>query len=464
MLVEFSLIHGQGETKIKANDRPNKAAFIKASNEYIRKIMVSEGIAGFGSFASFDLKDAKATVSYSFVAAKKDQADTSLSPIKSILSFTGSGGFTEGSGIILSGGKANGNLSLDTKYIFWIKSAPFTIPEEEISLRSKRKEIEDWATLEKKKYVLGKTELFQESEFLKRKIKSMLAEMAAVKAGFTAEKDSVKKNELDQKLYKLKLENSQANSRLLEVQTKLTDTYSPTTYEFDSTIDVRAKNKLFQLLGGVTELHLTWLSFRYKALTRSFFLYDTTTRPGTQLPKKDNTEHEFGVEYNRLNISRWKNDFLYFLTTGVSVSITDNFSTLVKKDVTDRRTFSTGSAQRSSSTNFSAFDGNYESGIVQWRVYADFYRLLPTGSLVSAIHLYPDFLIRDKDTNVLNAGLGVLFPLNKKGEPTISVLNIEFYLFAKDVTSNGNYKTTSTLLSRSEIGFRLGLPISTFKL
>ncbi|HEX8394511.1 MAG TPA: hypothetical protein VF665_19345 [Longimicrobium sp.] len=203
----------------------------------------------------------------------------------------------------------------------------------------------------------------------------------------------------------------------------------------------------------VTGFTLAWLSLEYSVENTAFRLFDPGAAIESQVSKGSYATHSVGLRYSRYHFSNWPFESRFW-SVSASVSQSHNLSDLDKVEITERRTFGSDSAARFAETKYTAYQGDYKSGLTKIRVAADVFQFLFERNQ-AALHVYPSAEHSDKKTSY-NLGLGFLMSARNSAQAA-STVNAEIFLDLTDLTNARD--SEESLFGRSGVGLRISFPI-----
>lgn len=206
----------------------------------------------------------------------------------------------------------------------------------------------------------------------------------------------------------------------------------------------------------LTGFKFGWFSFYYKVENRSFKLFYPTQSFTQQIIDTSSVSHEIKIQYNKYY---WTKDTYktYFLSFGLSLSLTDNFNDLIKKEINEVKNYGPNPNDRTTTKKYNAYIGDYENGQKNVKLFGDYYRFLFSNN-IAAIHLYPEFNFYSNSKPRYNLGFGLLLGLKDNKNEDKSLLNAEIFYNFLDISKNSN--TDLKFLERNNIGLRFTFPIN----
>jgi len=150
-----------------------------------------------------------------------------------------------------------------------------------------------------------------------------------------------------------------------------------------------------------------WFAASYKVSKNSFKLFFPTATFQNQISDTSYVSHEVRLQYSMYN---WTKEAFktYFYCFGLSFAVSDNFSDLTKKEITEVKNYGPNANDRTTTKKYNAFIGEYTSKLKQVKIFADYYRFLFDNN-VAAIHMYPELNYRQSSKPFYNLGFGSIF-------------------------------------------------------
>jgi len=219
-------------------------------------------------------------------------------------------------------------------------------------------------------------------------------------------------------------------------------------------------NKTIQELDKLTftaseGFNIQWWTFGYKVNNNDFSYFNPKATFDSQVMDTNFVSHEGNIQWSLYNWSLHSFKTL-FLGLGASVAIADNFSSLKKREISETTNYGPTTGARSVTRKFDSYEGTYERNIASGKFYADMYWFCFNKN-IAALHLNPEWWMREKEKPVGNLFVGVMLSIPKKDTPG-SVVNAELYYQFLDL-----FKETDTeyrLFERNSIGIRFTFPIN----
>ena len=204
----------------------------------------------------------------------------------------------------------------------------------------------------------------------------------------------------------------------------------------------------------VSRFKVDWVSINAAVSKKEFKLFDATQTFDNQVVDTFNYGFQVGVLWNKYN---WDNDAegTYFFSGGLSVSLSDNFSGLSKKEITESVNYSNGSNDRTITKESTVYSGTYNRGLLRLKLYGEYYRFFLNNSV--ALHINPEYQYCNKLKPLYNLGVGVLLSLEDSKNQNRSKVNAEIYYKFLDIPNNSDSKLT--FLKRNSLGISLSFPI-----
>lgn len=195
-----------------------------------------------------------------------------------------------------------------------------------------------------------------------------------------------------------------------------------------------------------------WLTFDYNVKFNGFKKFDTLSNT---IEKENSVSQELGFSYSWYHLSPQKHSS-WFLNFGVMVGIQDNFEDLSKVDITERTNYGVNPDDRYVEKKYNAYVGEYKKKLNYIAIENHTYWFLNFQNNSSAVHLFPEYVIKEDMERSANLGIGFMF-LFKDKENSQSLVNAEIYLKLIDLKNNNDSELK--LLKRSEFGLQFSVPI-----
>lgn len=476
----------------------SKSHFKLIINEKFGNLMGSQSRTNIGNFASLDLTDSKVSFAGNIIFNGG-----------SILGIKTTGGVSDGFLSVYSNSKLNSTIGIDLQYNILVNRVSISSDAESIrAFKKKEKEIIDRYDLQElriKNNDLTST-LLQKIEKLKIKKETLKAEISLnylkVENGYDKSLIKLKVEELESRkkaieakilIEQRKLQKDSLRFEVAKVENEIAllefdenpvllnkininqiekidneikileeeiDLMPSDLIQLEINNNLKSK-EIKKLLSNTKESEiettgfaLGWFSVGYALKNNSFRLFSSDTTFVNQVTKDSYASHKFNFQYSYYNLSIASYESFY-ITSGFSVGIGDNFSGLSKVEINERTNYGTNPDDRYSIKKYNAYKGDYANELKFVSLYADFYWFLFEGN-VGAFHLYPEYFIKDKITPALNFGIGFLLAFKDKAKKS-NVLNSEFYMNLKDL--NNSNKSDENILNRSDFGIRFTFPI-----
>lgn len=199
---------------------------------------------------------------------------------------------------------------------------------------------------------------------------------------------------------------------------------------------------------------LQWLSLGYNVKNTSFKLFNPLNSFDDQILKDHFVSHGLSLTYSFYNLSdkEWKSRFISFIIEG---ALEDNFSSLTKVTINEKDSFNNADDTRYGTEQYIAYTGSYRDNLETVRLNFDYYQFFLKNNF-GAIHLFPQYVIKEKLKPQMNFGLGIVFSFKDK-DNTSSTVNAELYYKSTDLANvSGSDKE---FFKRGDLGIRLSFPI-----
>jgi hypothetical protein len=283
--------------------------------------------------------------------------------------------------------------------------------------------------------------------------------------------------EINQKLFEIKdlnakiLKESQSPARIAqakhknEIAQKKIDSLNKYKAEFDSKFEKfliyeKYREKAKELIDKykVIGIEMTWFSAFYEVNSNNFKRVNSESDFDNQIVKEDFVSHGFGVQLSWLKLNSIEQFKSFFWSNGLNFSYSDNFSDLTKQEITETNELGTNPGQRSITSKFNAYSGEYNDHNRSLNLYSDFYYFMFHNNQ-AAIHINPTYRVIEDTKPRFNFSVGLVFSFkNSKKEDKAPIINAEVYYNFLDL-----FKTTETdykLFERNDIGLRFTFPIN----
>ncbi|SHH48367.1 synaptonemal complex protein 1 [Flavobacterium defluvii] len=465
-------------------------------NQEFGTLMASQSRSDIGNFAGLDIKEAEASFAGSIVF--KNAA---------ILGIKLDGGSADGILPIFTSTELNSKIGLQLQYSFLVRRKELkyeSLSFEDVEMKKKellrqfkldsllaerKVELVEQQVAEAKKKILAADSLINlyrsehyinlqnallrqatgkrdslsgelenaRSEKEKNQLMQMLYKQDAVIAGIKTDiktKSEIIKMEYDRD--KVKMEMSFLLSDLQELKKTDNDVFIRL-----GTLKERYDIEARQLENNegdkkiiVAGYKLQWLSLGYNVKNTSFKLFNPLNSFDDQILKDHFVSHGLGLTYSFYNLSdkEWKSRFISFSIEG---ALEDNFSSLTKVTINEKDSFNNADDTRYGTEQYIAYTGSYRDNLETVRLNFDYYQFFLKNNF-GAIHLFPQYAIKEKLKPQMNFGLGIVFSFKDK-DNTSSTVNAELYYKSTDLANvSGSDKE---FFKRGDLGIRLSFPI-----
>lgn len=413
----------------------DKKTFKTVLNQQFTSLITGQGKTSIGNFASIDLKESE--VSF---------AGNSITKQGHVLGLKAAGGVSDGLFSVFTNSTLNTKVSLEFQANFLnLKNRSLTWYDDSYQAYTKNKnDIED-------KYRIKLIEVRNRLGLINLKYKKAKIEktIAELNKRLATEKDQIAIDSVD---YAIALNNSE-----LGETNKLITNYPNLVTAKEDIDNWRAMElKKIKLDLELYAFKFGWFSANYKISNNSFKLFAPNSTFQNQISDTSFVSHEVRFQYNKYN---WTKEpyKTYFYSIGLSFSLSDNFSDLSKKEITEVNNYGPNVNDRTTTKKYNAFTGDYRSKLKQVKLFADYYRFLFDNN-VAAIHIYPEFTYKQSTKPLYNLGLGFLYAFKDSKKDDKSLVNAELFYNFLDVTKNT--ETDLKLFERNNIGIRFSFPIN----
>jgi hypothetical protein len=236
----------------------------------------------------------------------------------------------------------------------------------------------------------------------------------------------------------------------------------------DAVSHLRSKNNLLRslknktineldkmtLVGANEGFSISWFSIGYKVNHNKFSYFNSKAVFENQVNDTNFVSHEVTAQYTwyTWNSQGFKT---YYISVGGGLSVSDNFSKLDKREISETVNYGATPGARSVTKKFDAYEGLYERDLTNGKIFFDGYWFLFSKN-IAALHLNPEWTMKNQEKPLGNVLAGLMLSIPKKDESS-TILNAELYYQFLDV-----FKSTETdykLFERNSIGLRFTFPI-----
>jgi hypothetical protein len=458
------------EGVLNTNNNEDDFNFKKEYKSYLTKALsnlsTGNSFTSLGNFASVSTTDESLKASIFFLDEEKTTMYT----------FTVSAGASDGISALLNEGKLNSKATIGGEIRFL---PPAKSQKVDISTSEKKRLEREIADLENEKDLAilqiikrlqsGKED-FRDNDLLNKRRDSIFKEIEKINKAIVLEEQ--KQYDADQKkkilgylgnikkhLEKLEKINQDDRERKIDLTyynrevLKLDDKYNDKKNEIQDKIDVIQP----------TAINLKFWSFGYAASREDFYLFDKSLEKDKQVFKEDYVTQtitgaiNFASNLKNVNNKDKKTAFgiKRFLSGGVKFSLTNNTSGLDKFKVIDSQEVESVT-DRMLRTEQEALVGDYKKDVKSISLFSDNYIFLNKESSY-AIHINPEFLIKEFQKPITSIQFGLLLPFKKSDEQT-SKVNLEFFYQINDLFNN--VLDESSFQRRNQIGIQTSFPFN----
>lgn len=413
----------------------DKKAFKTVLNQQFTSLITGQSKTSIGNFASLDLKESE--VSF---------AGNSITKQGHVLGVKASGGVTDGLFSIFNNSTLNTKVSLEFQANFLnLKKQSLTWYDDSYQEYTKKKnDIED-------KYRIKLIEVQNRLGLINLNYKKLKIEktISELNKRLGTEKDQLA---IDSGNYAVALNNSE----LSETNKLITNYPNSVTAKEDidnwRAIELKKIKPELELYG----FNFGWFSVNYKVSNNSFKLFNPNSAYQSQISDTSFVSHEVRLQYSKYN---WTKEAYktYFYSIGISFSLSDNFTDLTKKEITEVKNYGPNVNDRTTTKKYNAFVGDYSRKQKQVKLSADYYRFLFDNN-VAAIHVYPEFTYKQSSKPLYNLGFGFLYAFKDSKKDDKSIVNVELFYNFIDIAKNT--ETDLKLFERNNIGIRFSFPIN----
>jgi hypothetical protein len=410
-------------------------------NQQFSGLITGQAKNSVGNFASLDLKDAEVSL-----------AGNVIFKGGSVLGFKASGGVTDGLFDIFSNSKLNTKVSFDLQWNI---------------LRLGGRSIQ---------YYDGSYRQYQKKE---RKIRAeSAARIFKLEHGLVRDSLVLKQNEFNNELRKLDSQINMlrdSNGNIPQINQRKYDSLSyiqtATRVLLNSTADEisrysednlvndahNSRARLLRNLETGIEIYgfsFGWFSFGYKIQNDAFKYFKPSELYANQVEKKNYLSHELRIQYSYYSYSKSAFESFYG-DIGIAPKIINNMNELEKIEISESELVAIGATQRSVTSKYDAYKGEYKENILGLRFYANAYYFLFKNNL-AAVHIYPEVNVKEGYKPISNCGFGFLLSF-KDAKDATSVINTELYYNFIDVFDAKD--SAYDFIERNNIGLRFIFPI-----
>ncbi|MES2328715.1 MAG: hypothetical protein V4539_03865 [Bacteroidota bacterium] len=197
-----------------------------------------------------------------------------------------------------------------------------------------------------------------------------------------------------------------------------------------------------------------WFTVGYKVNKNDFKFCDPSLAFELQVMDSSFVTHEASFQFSHYKWSEVAYQSKYW-DIGMSLSVSDNFGLLKKKEISETTNLAPVAGVRSITNKYNVYQGNYKRNLIKWKGYADVYYFLFENNL-GALHFYPEWVIQKSERPLFNFGSGFLFSF-KDAKTDGAIVNAELYYNFLDIFNSTEAK--EKLFERNDIGIRFTFPI-----
>lgn len=412
--------------------------FKKTLNQQFSNLITGLSTNSIGNFASVDLKDAE--VSF---------GGSSIFKNGSVLTIKAAGGVTDGLYSIFTNSKLNSQVSLDVKYHF------LTLSKQQLNYNFDSLVVYNASSAAIERDYRAKdlaiTYSHRQDSINLLQTKYELDSTIKALEGLLKPFDTTKMSKLSDSLHIAKgtaeiLRDSicYALDNYPSIKTSIRQNNNARTEAIDN----------LNFSKAVKGFSFGWFSIGYKVSDNSFKFFDSSRSFDAQVMDTSFVSHAVSVQFSHYKYSSAPYRSLFW-DAGLAFSISDNFSSLLKKEISESSNIGSIPSSRSITDKYNAYQGSYTRNLKIWRTYADLYYFLFKNN-TGALHLFPEWIIKDKEIPLGNFGVGFLFSF-KDSKTDGAVVNAELYYNLLDLFNSTN--SPKKLFERNDIGIRFAFPL-----
>lgn len=466
--------------------------FKEIINQEFGTLMASQSRSDIGNFAGLDFKEAEASFSGNIVL--KNAA---------ILGVKLEGGTTDGFLPIFTSTKLNSKIGAQLQFSFLVRERGLTYENLSFEdVEKKKKELLRQNTLDillaNQQEALLKQQIEEGVEkitisdslinayssdtyknFQNRLLVQAISERAKINSKLLKnilqkEKDSLtlmlykqeitiagikKEIKSESELSKMRYEREKLNTEISFLRTDLKELEDFATRK--GVLDERYKDELRKLETNqsdkkiiVTGFRLRWISIGYSINNTEFKLFAPFESFENQVRKDHFISHKLNFIYSFYNLSEspWESRFI---SGSIEGAIEDNLSDLTKITINERYNYNNPDGTRYGTEQYVAHTGEYKDYLETIRFTIDYYQFFLKNNF-GAIHLFPQYVIKEDLSPRMNFGLGLVFSFKDKSN-TSSTVNAELYYNNTDLSNTAD--SDAAFFKRGDLGIRLSFPI-----
>lgn len=407
-----------------------------------------------GNYISTDIKETEASATVNNVFKNG-----------SILTLKVSGGVSDGLLSIFSNSTLNSKISTElifntlnykkTKIAYYEDSyREYVAKKRKLNLDFSIKQTGIKFKQEKNSLTKEQKELYEKIDTLEKEKKDAEDKLKKLSAG-----DTIQQQVLQIKIQNNNFEIDTSKKRIEFITESLStindqETKDPGAQQFDLDNWRSKELKKIQSELEIAGFKFGWFTIAYKIKKADYKLYDPLATIDKQILDSEYVSHELRLQYNYYNFLAVPNAS-YFLDGGLALGLSDNFDDLTKRDIEEHKNIGNYPGDREIVKKYNAYEGAYKNRLKSARFYADAYKFFFRENAL-AIHLFPEFIVKDYTKPMGNLGVGLFFSLKDAKDET-SIVNTELYYKFIDLFDNtGSDKNT---FERNDIGIRFTFPI-----
>lgn len=414
-------------------DYLDSSTFRSVLNQQFTGLVTGQSKNSIGNFASLDIKEP--SVSFGASTILKNS---------SVLTVSASGGISDGLFALFNNSKLNTKVALDVKLNFLNhKGNSITFAHESLqAYQDKLDALMDKYQLDSIAIAFerDRADLNEKVEVLNQKLKDLI--------GLVATEHNLKKaDSLHYEIAAMQLRYNSARATLNKLEPKITRLE-----KLNQKLGIDSNNidPNIKVLG----FELGWLSIGYGVQNNSFKLFNASAAYLDQVKKQSFVSHEVSVQYSKYKWATQSNKSFFWLM-GAAFMYGDNLSDLNSKEITEVKNYGSNANDRTSTTKYNVYEGDYEKGIKGIRLYGDYYKFLFKNNFI-ALHCLAEAIYKDRISPTYNSGVGILMSFKNSKDET-SIVNVELYYKFLDLFKT--IYTENNFFDRNEVGLRFSFPI-----